>query len=64
MELGYSHAVGRFGTDGKAFKWLTPETAKDLGIKMSIVPPSIPKQTFAHVTLYKQADPPKWTFYP
>jgi len=62
--LGYSREVGWYGRSSLAYTYLTPSDAKRLGIHMTIVPPSIPKQTFASINLHKQPDLPKAVFDP
>ena len=52
--LGYSHDVGTYGTASRSLTYLTPKDARRLGVQMTIVPHTIPWQTFAGVDLNKK----------
>jgi hypothetical protein len=55
-ELGYNKDVQTFGTNSLAYTYLTSSEAKRPGIKMEVVPASIPWSTFSAVNLSKPPD--------
>jgi|SRR5215472_1914545 len=60
-ELGYGPEVARFTTTAppNSMVLLSDHNAKRLGIQVSIVPPTIPRQTFGNVDLDKRPSLPK-----